>query len=43
MWKHTKPRPEDYSTDEEYLAALDTYYDALDNYIEDHSECRWEE
>lgn len=40
MWKHRKPSPEDYGSDEEYLAALEAYHIALDNYIDDYIERR---
>lgn len=43
MWRHAKPRPEEFNTDEEYLSALEFYYRELDNYIDDYIERRREE
>lgn len=40
MWKHREPSPEDYSSDEEYRAALEAYNIALDNYVDDYIERR---
>lgn len=38
MWRYREPSPDDYSSEEEYQAALDAYDDAEDQYVDEYLE-----